>query len=204
MERICEIKHVINTGKETEKQAHNIGKEENGSILFPNSKEYLEQGVILRSKLPWISTPIMVKESDGSYRMCLNFKALNSITIPDRYPLPNKATLFIKLHGATIFSKLDAKSGYFQISMDEESIEKTAFGTTESIFAFFKMLVGLINSPATFQRYMDTILAFFIDKSVIFNLDDIIIFSKSNSEHEEHLAVVEKIKDIGMVKNDNK
>lgn len=145
----------------------------------------------------------MVNKKDGSYRMCIDYRALNKVTKKDAYPIPNISEMFDNLSGATIFTKLDAESGYHQIDMDERSIEKTAFTTKEGIFEFTKMPFGLVNGPATFQRAMDELLSEFIGKFVVVYLDDIIIFRKSLAEHDSHLKkVADKLKSRGVKLNE--
>ncbi|XP_014613889.1 PREDICTED: uncharacterized protein LOC106792185 [Polistes canadensis] len=155
---------------------------------------YLKDGIIRYSNSPWRSPVVMVPKKDGSFRLCVDYRRLNDITIRDAYPMPRTDEFFDALKGAKIFSKLDAKSGYHQIDMHPEDIEKTAFGCKEGLFEFVKMPFGLVNGPATFQR----VLRDFINKFVVVYMDDILIFSKTQEEHEVHVrTVLNRLKDRG-------
>jgi transposase InsO family protein len=153
-------------------------------------KDLLAKGFIVPSTSPYAASILFVNKKDGGLRMCLDYRALNAITVRNNYPLPRIQDLFDQLHGATIFSSLDLQSGYYQIRIPEEDHHKTAFRTPMGLFQFRVLTFGLTNAPATFQAEMNRILAPFLRKFVVVYLDDILIFSKSKEEHYSHLAQV--------------
>ena len=122
--------------------------------------------------------------------MCVDYRALNDISTKDKYPLPRIDELLDRLHGAKYFSSIDLASGYWQIPIDQESQEKTAFRTPFGSYEFSVMPFGLSNAPATFQRLMNSILATEMHEFVLVYLDDILVFSKSPEEHAKHLRRV--------------
>lgn len=148
--------------------------------------ELLQQQVIQPSTSAWCSPPVLVKKNDGSYRLCINYKKLNSITRKDKYPLPRIDDLIERLHGARTFSTLDLKSGYWQIPMAPLDACKTAFKTDSGLYEFTVMPFGVTNGPATFQRFMDQILRPVSAFTMVY-IDDIIIFSDNVDAHVQHL-----------------
>jgi len=131
-----------------------------------------------------------VKKKDGSMRMCIDYRALNKITIKNKYPLPRIDDMLDRVGGSKYFSKIDLRSGYHQIKIAEEDIYKTAFRTRYGHFEFKVMPFGLTNAPATFQSMMNNLFQEYIDKFVSIYIDDILVFSKSKEEHLEHLKIV--------------
>jgi hypothetical protein len=130
----------------------------------------------------------MVPKPDGSWRPCGDYRRLNNVTTPDKYPLPNMQDLSTFLHGSTIFSKLDLTKGYHQVPMNKDDIPKTAIITPFGLYEFLYMPFGLANAAQTFQRLMDSIFRSFPFMFVY--LDDILIFSSSHSQHLSHLKKV--------------
>ena len=127
--------------------------------------------------------------------MCVDYRALNKITVKNRYPLPKIEELLDRLRGAKYFTKIDLHSGYHQIRVRDEDIPKTAFVTRYGAFEFLVMPFGLCNAPATFQRIMNTILRDGLDRFVLVFLDDILIFSRTQEEHALHIrSVLERLR----------
>lgn len=165
----------------------------------------LRLNIIRESHSPWCSRIVMVTKSDGSWRMCIDYRALNAVTIKDSYVSPRIDEIYDALTDAGIFSVLDATSGYYQIAMEEKDKEKTAFSFKGRLYEFNRMPFGLCNAPATFQRTMDEIFSKENRMFVIPYLDDIIVYSKSRREHEKHLRIVlGKLKAAGLSLNEKK
>ncbi|KRH93153.1 putative LTR retrotransposon, partial [Pseudoloma neurophilia] len=168
-------------------------------------QNYLKNGIIRPSNSPWNSRLRLVPKKDGKIRVCLDFRPLNLKTIKDRYPLPRIDEILDKLNGASVFSTLDATSGYFQIEMTEKSKPLTAFSYKRGHYEFNKMAMGLCNAPATFQRLMDSIFPRDKFEFVLPYLDDLIVFSKNEADHKKHLKLVfEAIKKANIVLKESK
>ena len=152
--------------------------------------DMLTENVIRPSESAWASPITLVPKRDGSTRFCVDYRKLNSVTIRDQYPLPQIQDIFDQVGGSTIFSSLDLKAGYWQLAVAEDSIEKTAFRCHLGHYEFLRMPFGLTNAPAVFQRMMDKVLAGLIGRIVMVYLDDIVIYSRSEEEHVQHLELV--------------
>ena len=161
--------------------------------------EMLRDGVIRPSDSPWASPITLVPKKDGTTRFCVDYRKLNSITRKDSHPLPNIQDVFDQLQGATIFSTLDLRSGYWQVPMHEDSISKTAFTCHLGLFEFVRMPFGLTNAPAIFQRAMNKILSGLTGKICMVYIDDIVVYSRNEAEHARHLEqVFERLRRAGL------
>ncbi|KAJ0813355.1 putative nucleotidyltransferase, Ribonuclease H [Helianthus annuus] len=146
--------------------------------------ELLEKGFIQPSSSPWGAPILFVKKKDGSMRLCIDYCELNKVTIKNRYPLPRIDDLFDQLQGASYFSKIDLRSGYHQLKVRTEDVPKTAFRTRYGHFEFLVMPFGLTDAPAAFMDLMNRVCKPNLDKFVIVFIDDILIYSRSQVEHE--------------------
>ena len=163
-------------------------------------KEMEKQGVIEPSNSPWSAPIVQVKKADGLIRICIDYRKLNAITKTDPYPLPNIQETLDQLGSAKYFTALDLASGYWQIDMDTEDREKTAFTIPgEGRFEFTRMPFGLKNAPATFQRTMEIVLRGLIGKICFVYLDDVIIIGSSFENHLENLeTVLGRLRAVGL------
>jgi hypothetical protein len=155
--------------------------------------ELIAAGFVRPSKSPFGAPVLFVKKKDGTMRMCVDYRDLNRITVKNRYPLPRVEELFDMLKGSKYYSKIDLRSGYHQVRIDEQDIHKTAFRTRYGHYEFLVLPFGLTNAPATFMHLMQSIFSPYLDQFVIVFLDDILIFSKTLEEHKEHVRKVLQI-----------
>nr|GEV45613.1 putative reverse transcriptase domain-containing protein [Tanacetum cinerariifolium] len=153
-------------------------------------KEVQEKGFIRPSYSPWGTPVLFFKKKDGALRMCIDYRELNKLTIKNRYPLPRIDDLFDQLQGACCFSKIDLRSRYHQLRVREEDIPKTTFRTRYGHFEFTVMPFGLTNAPAVFMDLMNHVCKPYLDKFIIVFIDDILIYSRSEEEHEAHLKTI--------------
>ncbi|GKC71808.1 putative reverse transcriptase domain-containing protein, partial [Tanacetum coccineum] len=153
-------------------------------------KELQEKGFIRPSHSPWGAPVLFVKKKDGSMRMCIDYRELNKLTIKNRCPLLRIDDLFDQLQGVYCFSKIDLRSGYHQLRVREEDIPKTVFRTRYGHFEFTVMPFGLTNAPAIFIDLMNRVWKPYLDKFVIMFIEEILIYSKSEEEHEVHLKTI--------------
>jgi hypothetical protein len=153
-------------------------------------EELVKKGYIHPTVSPWGAPILFVKKNDGTLRLCIDFRQLNKYTIKNKYPLPRIDDLFYQLRGAKIFSKIDLRVGYHQVSIKEEDIHKTSLRTMYGHYEFVVVPFGLTNALAVFMCLMNDIFKNYLDKFVIAFLDDILIYSKFEEEHEHHLRLV--------------
>uniref|UniRef100_A0A3B3CR12 Gypsy retrotransposon integrase-like protein 1 n=1 Tax=Oryzias melastigma TaxID=30732 RepID=A0A3B3CR12_ORYME len=162
-------------------------------------KDLLETGIIRESDSPFASPIVVVRKKDGGVRLCIDYRKLNLQTIKDAYALPKLEDTFTALSGSKWFSVMDLKSGYYQIEMEEEDKEKTAFVCPLGFWEFNRMPQGITNAPSTFQRLMEKCMGELNLREVLVFIDDIIVFAPTLEEHEERLMrVLNKLKDYGL------
>ncbi|KAJ0717250.1 putative nucleotidyltransferase, Ribonuclease H [Helianthus annuus] len=158
--------------------------------LSTQLQELLEKGFIRPSSLPWGAPVLFVKKKDGTFRMCIDYRELNKVTVKNRYPLPRINDLLDQLQGSSYYSKIDLRSGYHQLRVREEDVSKTTFRTRYGHYEFLVMPFGLTNAPTVFMDLMNRVCKPYLDKFVIVFIDDILIYSKSQEEHEQHLRLI--------------
>ena len=159
-------------------------------------QDFTEKGILRPGSSPWGAPVLFVRKKDGGLRMCIDYRALNKVTVKNRYPLPRIDDLLDRLSKARYFSSIDLASGYHQIRVREEDIPKTAFNTRYGQFEFLVMPFGLCNAPATFQSLMNRVLQGYVDDFVLVYLDDILIYSETEHQHLDHLtAVLQRLRD---------
>ena len=152
--------------------------------------EMEKEGVIQPSQSPWASPIVLVQKKDGSTRFCVDYRRLNKVTRKDSYPLPRVDDILDSLDGAQWFTTLDLASGYWQVEVDPEHRQKTAFTTGQGLYEFRVMPFGLCNAPSTFQRLMELVLAGLEWDTCLAYLDDIVVFGRTFSEHLQRLRIV--------------
>jgi len=147
-------------------------------------------GILQKSTSPYGSMALVVLKKDGTPRVVIDYRALNEVTVKNKYPLPLMDELFDRTAGAQYFSTIDLRNGFHQIAIRPEDREKTAFRTRAGLYEYTVLPMGLCNAPGTFMQLMNTVFADLLDKSVLCFLDDILIFSKTEEEHERHIREV--------------
>jgi hypothetical protein len=152
--------------------------------------ELQEAGYIRSSSSPWGAPVLIVQRKDGSPEMCVDCRTLNDVAVKNKYPLPCIEDLFNRMRGARVFSKIDLRSGYHQMRIRPSDIPKTTFLTRYGLYEFTVMSFGLTNAPAYFMNLMNKVFMEYLDRFVMVFIDDILIYSQSDSDHEEHLRLV--------------
>ena len=194
------IKHHIDTGDSSPiNQRPYRAPQVTRKLIEDQLQSMIEQGICVPSQSPWSSPVVMVKKKDGTMRFCVDYRKLNEVTKKDSYPLPRIDDTLDALGGSAFFSTLDLKSGYWQVELDDESREKTAFVTHSGLYEFLVLPFGLTNAPSTFERLMDIVLNRLTWKIALIYIDDIIVFSKSFDEHLHHLEIVfQRLREAGI------
>ena len=157
------------------------------ALLKESIDELLAKGYIRPSSSPWAFPVLFAEKKDGGQRMCVDYRALNEVTIKNKYPLPRIDDLFGQLQGSQV---IDLRSGYHQTKIRPSDIPKTAFISKYGLYEYTVMSFGLTNTPAYFMNLMNMVFRDFLDKFVVVFIDDILIYSKTEEEHEQHLRLV--------------
>jgi hypothetical protein len=152
--------------------------------------ELLAKGYIRRSFSPWAFLVLLVEKKDDVNRMCVDYRDLNVVTIKNKHSLPRIEDLFDQLQGACVFSKIDLRSGYHQLKIHPKDIPKTAFTCKYGLYEYTVMSFGLTNAPAFFMHLMNKVFMDYLDTFVVIFIDDILVYSKSKTQHEKHLRLV--------------
>ncbi len=150
----------------------------------------LRHDIIQPSTSPWSSPITLVTKKDGTNRFCVDLRRVNDVTVDDKYPLPTTSEIFDQLHGSTIFSTLDMRSGYWQFRLDKSSMKKMAFTCHVGLFEFKVLPFGAKTAPALFQRQMNNVLTGYLGRFCMCYLDDLIVYSKSQKDHMRHLSLI--------------
>jgi hypothetical protein len=152
--------------------------------------ELRANGFIHPSSSPWGAPVLFVEKKDGTQRMCADYRSLNEVTIKNKYPLPWIEDLFDQMKGSSVFSKIDLRSRYHQLKIRESDIPKTTFCTRYGLYEYTMMSFRLTNVSAYFMYLMNKVFMEYLDKFVVVFIDDILIFSKTEEEHEKHLRLL--------------
>ena len=200
------ITHSINTGDNTPiKQAPRRIPLSKKEAAYAEIHRMAEADVIEPSNSPWSSPIVLVPKPDGSIRFCVDYRKLNDVTKKDAYPLPRINDTLDLLHGSSYYSTIDLASGFWQVGMDIDAQEKSAFCVPNGLYQFKRMPYGLCNAPATFQRLMEQVLSGLNWEICLLYIDDIIVFSSDFSQHLERLdKVMSRIEKSGLKINPKK
>jgi hypothetical protein len=152
--------------------------------------ELQSKGFIHSSSSPWGAPVLFIEKKDRTQWMCVDYRSLNEVTIKNMYPLPRIEDLFDQMKGASVFSKIDLRPGYHQLKIQESDIPKATFHTRCGLYDYTVMSFGLINVPAYFMYLMNKVFMEYLDKFVVVLIDDILIFLKTEEDHETHLRLV--------------
>ena len=153
-------------------------------------QELLDKGFVRLSVSPWGAPVLFVKKKDGTLQMCIDYRQINKVTVKNKYPFPRIEDLFDQLKRAGVFSKIDPRSGYYQLRVKEVDVPKTAFRTRYGHYEFLVMPFGLTNTLAAFMDLMNRVFRLYVDQFVVVFIDDILVYSKDAHEHEQHLKIV--------------
>jgi hypothetical protein len=153
-------------------------------------EDLLNKGFIRTSSLPWGCSTIFVKKKDGTLRMCVDYRLLNTVTIKNKYLLPRIDALFHQLARTKVFSKIDLWLGYHQIKIWPQDIPKITFSTRYGLYEYLVMSFGLTNAHAFFMYLMNSVFMPELDKFVVVFIDDILIYSKNEEEHAQHIRII--------------
>ncbi len=199
------VQHVINTedAKPISRAPFKMSPAELDE-LQKQLKQLLSLGLIRPSTSPWGAPVLFVKKKNGEMRMCIDYRALNKVTVKNKHPLPRIDECLDRLQGSSYFTSLDLKSGYHQVRIHPNDVPKTAFNTRYGQYEFLVLPFGLTNAPPTFQSLMNSVLGDCLDKFALVYLDDILIYSNNEQEHKQHvkhvLGLLRKAKLIGNLK----
>lgn len=171
------------------KRAYRVSKEKQ-AFIDEQLKELLDKNIIRSSTSSLASPVVVVPKKDGGSCFCVDYRGLNAKTPLDVYSMPQIQDILESMHGAAVFSTLDLKSRYWQLDMDHDSIHKTAFVTTSGLYKFQSLPFGLKNAAASFQRFMEYVLRDLKGKCCMVYTDDVVIYSKDEQEHLQHIQQV--------------
>jgi hypothetical protein len=189
-ERAIEFKIELQPGTTPiSKAPYKMSREELAELKI-QLKDLLDKGFIRPSSSPWGCPALFVSKKDKGLHLCVDYRPLNAVTIKNKYPLSHIDILFDQLAGARVFSKIDLRSGYHQIKIRDDDIPKTAFSIRYGLYEYLVMSFGLTNAPAHFVYLMNSVFMPELDKFVVVFIDDILVYSKSTEDHEEHLRIV--------------
>nr|CAD1827491.1 unnamed protein product [Ananas comosus var. bracteatus] len=151
-------------------------------------QDLMDKGYVRPGVSPWGAPVLFVKKNNGSLRLCVDYRELNKVTIKNKYPLPRIDDPFDQLQGSCVFSKINLQLDYHQLKVRAKDVPKTAFRTRYGHYEFTVMPFGLTNAPAAFMDLMNRVFKLFLDSFVVVFIDDILIYSQSDAEHDEHLC----------------
>jgi hypothetical protein len=158
--------------------------------LKDHIRELEGKGYIHPSSSPWGALVLFVPKNDGTQRLCVDYQALNEVTVKNKYPLPEIIDLFDQLHGACIFCKIDLRSEYHQLKIRESDIPKMTFISRYGLYEYKVMSFGLTNALTYFMYLMNKVFMEYLDKFIVVFIDDILVYSKNEEEHIEHLHMI--------------
>ena len=184
------VKHAIHCNGHPVKQQLRRMPETLKASVKEEVQKMLNQRVVRPSSSPWSSPTVLMRKKNRAWRLCVDYRKVNSMTRRDAYPLPRIDATLDALAGAQYFTTLDLASGYWQVELEEAAKEKTTFSTSFGHYEFNVMPFGLTNAPPTFQRLMDCVLAGISPEQCLIYLDDIIVFSQTFQEHLQRLSNV--------------